>query len=189
MPQNSMFVAWMPPQAKFLNFLLCGVKHWGRGIQSVPWGAPNKEKNSGKDRSQASSAPAPSQQLLWRCLHSLQGLEKTWAIKNKSLYPSIAFPGLAGLACNVLFIFGFNCWRSQKHWVLYMVLGSAGVIKKAGGPRGGSKMPKVHCLRKMCHDLPSAKPRCSERTTEWCQAGKNHRTGRFIQVLCVPSLR
>ena len=61
-------------------------------FQSVPWGAPNKEKNSGKETEvKAASAPAPGQQLFVRCLHSA-GPGETWAIKNKSLLSIHSIP-------------------------------------------------------------------------------------------------
>lgn len=93
----------------------CRGKHWGRRMAGRSPGPRAGQRTWGKREAQASSAPSPGKQLYVRCLRSV-GPGETRAIKNKGLYPSVALPGLSWFsAYNVLFIFGFNCWQSQKH--------------------------------------------------------------------------
>lgn len=128
---------WMcAHSAKFLNFSpFCGGNTGGRGILVCSLGAPNKEKNSGKETGvKVFSAPAPGQQLLSGvCI--LQGLEKLEQLKTKAFYPSIAFPGLAGLQLVMCYLFLVLIAGGPRNISVIYSAGSAGVIKRRG-PRG-----------------------------------------------------
>jgi hypothetical protein len=62
------------------------------------------------------SAPNPWQTAAWPVFIFSKGLEKITIPNEKPpLHPEPSLSLAGSAACNVLFIFGFNCWQSQKH--------------------------------------------------------------------------